>query len=81
MLGCFTGVVVIALAKSPIFNHERQIEKTTQFYLGLVVILFSAILFSVGGVLIRKMKAVHFSVIQFNYGFLAFSSLSIWVLV
>ena len=81
MIGCFTGVVVLALAKSPIFDHETQIEKTSQFYFGLMVIFLSAILFSVGGVLTRKMKVVHFSVIQFNYGFLAFLTLLIWVLV
>ena len=80
-MGCFTGVVLLGLANTKIFNKEDQIETNQQFYFGLAMIFATAILFSVSGVLTRKMKAIHFSVIQFNYGFLSVSTLSIWLLI
>ena len=64
MIGCFFGVVLLALANSKIFKEgEEEIETSQEFYFGLTMIFATAFLFSIGGVLTRKMKVIHFAII------------------
>lgn len=90
MAGCFTGVVVLALAKTNIFGNSQEevseenqekVDDKTMFYFGLGMISCTALGFSTVGVLTRKMKSIHFSIIQFDYGILSVSGLLAWILI
>ena len=45
------------------------------------MIFTTSIGFSLVGVMTRKMKSIHFSIIQFNYGFFSVSALTIWIVI
>lgn len=88
MLGCFIGIIVIALAKSNIIGggeetdeDQSKYQDKTFFYFGLGMIFFTALMFSSVGVLTRKMKSIHFSIIQFDYGVLSVAMLLCWILI
>ena len=81
MIGCFFGIVVLSLAKSNLFKSKVKIDNSSEFYFGLAMIFSTAIAFSIVGVMTRKMKSLHFSIIQFNYGFFSVGSLSLWIII
>ena len=58
-----------------------KLEDKTMFYFGLGMIFCTALMFSSVGVLTRKMKSIHFSVIQFDYGVLSVTGLLAWILI
>ena len=59
----------------------EKLEDKTMFYFGLGMISTTALMFSSVGVLTRKMKSIHFSVIQFDYGVLSVTGLLAWILI
>jgi hypothetical protein len=63
MVGCFSGIVVLSLAKSNIFETKVEIDNSKEFYFGLGMIFTTSIGFSLVGVMTRKMKSIHFSII------------------
>lgn len=88
MIGCFIGIIILSLAKSNVIGgggdqdeEEAKYEDKQTFYFGLGMISCTALMFSSVGVLTRKMKSIHFSIIQFDYGVLSCSSLLLWILI
>ena len=59
MFGCFIGIIVLGLAK---IDSESSINNRG-FYIGIGMIINSAIGLGATGVLTRKMKTLHFSII------------------
>ena len=81
MIGCFVGIVVLSLAKSNLNKKQVEPDNKIEFYFGLGMIFHTALGFSIVGVLTRKMKSLHFSIIQFHYGLFSVSALSIWIIL
>lgn len=71
MVGCFVGIVVLN-----VYRPEKQAnQKFDHFNWGMV----AGFTFVVGGALVnvlnRKMKSIHFSIIQFDYAFIAWATM------
>jgi hypothetical protein len=79
MIGCFVGILIMAIAKSNL--NKNDIGNDFEFYLGLGMILNTAFGFSATGVLTRKMLSLHFSIIQFYYGLFSVTCLSSYLLI
>ena len=79
MFGCFIGIVIMGIAKSDLNKNDDGND--FEFYLGLGFITYAAIGFSATGVLTRKMKSIHFSIIQFYYGLFSIIFLSSYLLI
>lgn len=71
MVGSFVGVLILVNTK--IEGHESTKSFDRFYLLGIILAVFEALSCSVVFVVTRKMKEVHFSVMQINYTFLASS--------
>jgi len=73
ILGCFIGLLILILSKDKNKSEAEKAEMSNyQKTLGISVVLLCSIFFSVCGVFTRKLREVHFSVIQFYYGLSSF---------
>lgn len=88
IFGCFIGIVILSLSRSGIIGSTKVIKNTEtkkvtdfQFNLGIFAISCTAICTSVVIVFTRAMKGIHFSIIQFHYGWISASLLTLMVLI
>ena len=82
MIGCFLGVVFLSLAKGGVFQTEKieQVKIEGQIF-GLLMIFTTSWCFSSVGVITRKLKEIHFSIMMFYYGSFATTVLTIWTIL
>ena len=81
ILGCFSGVVVLALAKGGVFDgaNDEQDIGVGQYLFGLLMIYLTNLGFSGITVMTRKMKDIHFSILLFYYGLIASTSVALFL--
>ena len=80
MIGCFAGIAVLSLSRSGVVGNPTEVIKAEQentvtdiqFNTGIMSISLTAILYSTVAVFTRKMKGIHFTIIQFHYGWVSF---------
>ena len=84
MLGCFSGVIILALAKGNIIGgtlEEKPSSVQTSSYLfGVSMVFTTSLAFSTITVITRKIKAVNFSLMMFYYGLFASIVLLCWLI-
>lgn len=85
MLGCFSGVIVMAMAKSGFFKDtdgsmDIQNFYTIEYLFGLSMIFCTSWCFSAVTVITRKIKELHFSLLMFHYGLFATILLTIVII-
>lgn len=86
MMGCFSGVIILALAKGGFFKPGGENIETVEnimhndFVFGLSAMVFTTWLFSAVTVITRKMRELHFSLLMWHYGFFATLCLLVWVI-
>ena len=78
MIGSFVGVIILSLSKS---GEEDNVTSKRNFYVGLIAALLCGFCFSFSTVLTRKLKGLHYSIIQFHYGLISTFILTIWVVI
>ena len=71
MIGCFVGIILLNLAKSKDGNGQKA-KAFGSYTLGISLAVITAISYSTAAVIIRKIKNVHFSIVNFHYGWIAF---------
>lgn len=74
MFGCFLGVVILTLAKSADQSTVSEITGLTNIqnhFLGVSMGILCAFCSSFVFVITRKLRAVHFSLMLFHYGWIA----------
>ena len=79
MLGCFIGILIMGVAKMGINKNDDGND--FEFFLGLGFMIYTANAYSATGVFTRKMKSLHFSIIQFYYGLFSIIALSSYLLI
>ena len=84
MIGCFTGVVLLALSKYST-NEEQdsddpKVVTNFEYMIGIILLTVLAIGYSIVSVISRMLKDVHFSVILFWYAVVAISLLFSWII-
>ena len=83
MLGCFSGVIILALAKGNIIggtDEEKPSSVQTSSYLfGVSMVFTTSLAFSTITVITRKIKAVHFSLMMFHYGLFTTIFCLVWL--
>lgn len=57
---CFTGILFFAYSK---MSNEKGIEENENYFIGLVSILITAVLFALVIPLVKQMKEIHYTVI------------------
>ena len=76
MVGCFFGIVLLNIYRP---NKKESVD--FNFNWGMIAGFSFVVLGALVNVLNRKMKSVHFSIIQFDYAFFAWSTMFIIILV
>ena len=81
MIGAFVGIIFLGLSEPvnevAVANRDSEIESMTEFelkyayYIGIVMALLSAVFESTTAVASRRLKVLHFAVIQFSYGIIS----------
>ena len=79
MVGCFLGVIFLSLAKAGIFKQTKNYKIEGQIF-GMLMIFITSWCFSSVGVITRKLKEVHFSLMMFYYGVFATTVLTMWTI-
>ena len=88
MVGCFSGVVALALAKGGVFDfqnetsvqNENEIKISTSNYVyGMGSVLITSWMFSSITVITRKIRDLHFTLMMFHYGL--FATILLWIVI
>jgi drug/metabolite transporter (DMT)-like permease len=77
MIGCFMGVYILITSKD---KHSDSKHSQMDQLTGLIFIFVSAISYSFVGVITRRLKEVHFSVVMFHYSLISSLMLGAYVL-
>lgn len=86
MIGCFCGSLMLIW---PSENQKKEADAPKKelnsgeippVYIGVITGFVMIIFYSIVQVLTRRMKSVNFSIIQFNYGFFASSSMCLFLI-
>ena len=80
MLLCFAGVVLVACSKNK-GNDDDDSEKSSGYEIGIVLTSLLAVIFAVSAVSTRRLKTMHFSVLQFYLASVSTLSSLIWLIV
>lgn len=72
MCFCFSGIILVAIYAP---EQEAEVDETgekedTSYSFGITMALVTTFLYAVAGVVARRLRAVHFTVIQFHYSFI-----------
>lgn len=78
MIGCFMGVYILINSKD---KHSESKHSSKDQITGLIFIFVSAISYSFVGVITRKLKEVHFSVVMFHYSLISSLILGSYILI
>ena len=76
MIGCFAGVIILNLYRP----DSKNSDDFKYFKYGMMCALSFVICGAMVSVLNRKMKSVHFSIIQFDYAFVAWVCMLVTIL-
>ena len=92
ILGCFSGVVILALSKDDhevkeidvvdkALSHNLMNKDVTkrQYFFGLACIFTTAMTYSFVGVITRYLREIHFSLMMFHYGWTASCMLLVYM--
>ena len=77
MMGSFSGIIILSLGASEepveveVDSSLSVFEQEHAYLLGISAAMISAVSYSVSAVTSRKLKVVHFSIIQFWYAIMA----------
>ena len=77
IIGCFSGVVTLALTKKDIKDEDDN----SMYLVGLICIIVCAWMNASIIVITRTLKEVHFSLIMFHYGWIASVILFIYLII
>ena len=71
---CFSGIILVALysqePEKEVDEAGEQQEDDTSYSFGITMALVTTFLYAVAGVVARRLRTVHFTVIQFHYSFI-----------
>ena len=71
---CFSGIILVALyspeTEKEVDEAGEQQEDDTSYSFGITMALVTTFLYAVAGVVARRLRTVHFTVIQFHYSFI-----------
>ena len=71
---CFSGIILVALyspePEKEVEDAGEQQKDDTSYSFGITMALVTTFLYAVAGVVARRLRAVHFTVIQFHYSFI-----------
>ena len=89
MLGAFGGIITLGLAKpeseEDMNPHKiasmSAFEKKYAYQIGLILAILTSAMSSVISVAARRLKGLHFAVIQFAYGVMATVAMAIYLVV
>ena len=76
MLGSFGGIYILNFYRP----HEEEKKEATNYIYGMISIFAFVITAALVVVLNRRMKSVHFSIIQWNYALVAWTTMLAYVL-
>ena len=79
MILCFGGVTMVALANNSDEDHSKS--NISSYEAGVALCGTLCVIFAVSAVSTRRLKGMHFSVMQFYLTFVAFIASSIWILL
>ena len=77
MVFCFAGVVVVAITKN---SDEDDLSEFGSYELGVALTCLLCLIFAISDVSTRRLKTMHFSVLQFYLASISLMSSLIWLL-
>ena len=86
MVSSFVGVICIGLAKPEDLKEKdtsymSEFEKEHAYLIGIIMALLCAIGGATIGVASRRLKTMHYAVIQFAYGLFASLAMALYLIV
>ena len=86
MLCCFGGITIVALSKEEDDTNSDLVEGSeddliSPYSVGIIMAVLTITLYAIGGVTTRRLKTLHFLIIQYHYATIATVFNVIWIII
>ena len=79
MIFCFGGIAIVTFSQPKIEDSEE--EQMSEYEIGIILCFSVIFLFSLSSVTTRRLRSMHFSIIQFYLGLIGLLVSTIWLLI